>query len=283
MAAFDQIDRAKAQELKQALTQGKLAHAYLFIDLDEGRAVLTAQWLACAANCLGKNKPDGICRNCKRILAGNFPDVLRIKPQGQSLSIKQIRPLKAELAKSPTESQVRFFIIEQAEKLTLSAANALLNLLEEPVAPVVTILIANNADQILPTVRSRVQVLNFEQEQLAASPQADLLAAGMSQAEIDSVTDQSALKKASQDLYQEIVQGNNLALVTAHELNQLAKGPADQKLVLIKLKQAALAACQTQSTRQAGTKMLCLLMQTDQMLYSNVGFRNCLDYLVLKF
>lgn len=53
--------------------------------------------------------------------------------------------------------------------------------------------------------------------------------------------------------------------------------------MIIRLKQAALNASQQEKTRSAGIKMLRLLMQIDQMLYSNVSFRNCLDYLVLKF
>ncbi|MCH3904720.1 MAG: DNA polymerase III subunit delta [Lactobacillus sp.] len=283
MEAFDQIDQTKAAELKRALDHGQLAHAYLFLDLDERRAGLTALWLACAANCLGQQRPDGICRNCQRILAGNFPDVVQVQPTGQSLSIKQVRPLKEELAKSPTESQQRFFIIEQAERLTMSAANALLNLLEEPVAPVVTILIANNEDQVLPTIRSRTQILNFEQESLTDSTQADLLAAGLSQTEIESLSAPDGLTKTTQTFYEEIVTGESLALLTAHELGQTVKNPADQKLVIIRLKQAALNASQQEKTRSAGIKMLRLLMQIDQMLYSNVSFRNCLDYLVLKF
>lgn len=78
------------------------------------------------------------------------------------MGIDQVRPLKEELAKSPVESSRRFFFINEAQKLTLSAANGLLNLLEEPIAPVVTILITNNSDQILPTIRSRTQIINFD-------------------------------------------------------------------------------------------------------------------------
>lgn len=283
MNDFSGIDQTKAAELKKALAHDQLAHAYLFVDLDERRAELTAKWLACAANCLGKNRPDGVCRNCQRILDGNFPDVVQVQPTGQSLSIKQIRPLKEELAKSPTESQLRFFIIAHAERLTMSAANALLNLLEEPVAPVVTILIANNEEQVLPTVRSRTQILNFEQEKLPNRGAADLLAAGLSQDEIESLTAPEGLTKTTENFYQEIVARDSLAVITAHDLGQAAKNPADQKLVIIRLKQAALAASQSKQTRDSGIKMLSLLMQVDQMLYSNVSFRNCLDYLVLKF
>ena len=163
MIDISNIGTKQAQFLQRAYQQKKLAHSYLFVDSDVSRALNTAYWLACLFNCTGENKPDGTCQNCKQILSGNHPDVLLVEPEGkQTLGIDQVRPLKEELAKSPVESSRRFFFINEAQKMTLSAANGLLNLLEEPVAPVVTILITNNSDQILPTVRSRTQIINFD-------------------------------------------------------------------------------------------------------------------------
>lgn len=140
MIDISNVGVKQTQFLRKAYEQKKLAHSYLFVDSDEIRALNTAYWLACLFNCTGENKPDGTCRNCKQILSGNHPDVLLVEPEGkQTLGIDQVRPLKEELAKSPVESSRRFFFINEAQKLTLSAANGLLNLLEEPVAPVVTI------------------------------------------------------------------------------------------------------------------------------------------------
>ncbi|MBA1393689.1 DNA polymerase III subunit delta, partial [Lactobacillus sp. XV13L] len=138
-------DAKSAALLGHAFDQGKLAHSYLFCSQNTESAIATAYWLACLFNCTGTSKPDGTCRNCRHIISGNHPDVLLVAPEGkQSLGIDQIRFLKAELAKSPVQSATRFFVIKDAQKLTLAAANALLNLLEEPVAPVVTILISTN-------------------------------------------------------------------------------------------------------------------------------------------
>ena len=186
MIDLSNVGKKQTQFLKRAYDQKKLAHSYLFVDSDEARALNTAYWLACLFNCTGENKPDGSCQNCRQILSGNHPDVLLVAPDGkQTLGIDQIRPLKEELAKSPVESTRRFFFINEAQKLTLAAANGLLNLLEEPVAPVVTILITNNSDQILPTVRSRTQIINFDNGERASGRSAVLLENGFSKAEIE--------------------------------------------------------------------------------------------------
>ena len=136
MINLQRIDQKQTQILRQAVDSGQLAHSYLFVANDPTIARNTAYWLPCYYNCQGTDKPDGKCQNCQQILSGNHPDLLAVALEDrQSISIDQIRPLKEELAKSPVESTIRFFIIEQAQTLTLSAANALLNLLEEPVAP----------------------------------------------------------------------------------------------------------------------------------------------------
>lgn len=273
----------QAEFLRHAFEQKKLAHSYLFVDANELQALNTAYWLACLFNCTGENKPDGSCQNCQQIISGNNPDVLLVTTEGkQSLGIDQIRVLKEELAKSPVQSSVRFFIINDAQKLTLSAANALLNLLEEPIAPVVTILITNNADQILPTVRSRTQIINFSAGQKADGRTAALLANGFNQDEIAELGDTTNLDKAGKYFYQEMLEYNSLALVSAHKLADLAKGKAEQNYLLLLLKKMAQQDLNNGS-QQAGARMLKHLLEVDKMRYSNVGFRNLLDYLALQW
>ncbi|RVU71395.1 MULTISPECIES: DNA polymerase III subunit delta [Lactobacillus] len=283
MIDINNIAAKQAAFLKQAYENKQLAHSYLFVDRDEVRALNTAYWLACLFNCTGEEKPDGKCQNCQQILSGNHPDVLLVQPEGkQSLGIDQIRPLKEELAKSPVESSRRFFFINEAQKLTLPAANALLNLLEEPVAPVVSILITNNADQILPTVRSRTQIINFNENEAVAG-QDLLLANGFSQDEIDELGD---TKKFDQDIkyfYQELLEKNNLSFVSAHQLADFAKTLPQQEYLLIKLKMLAQKDLSQESTRLAGTYMLKCLIDVDKMRFSNVNFRNLLDYLALQW
>jgi len=283
MIDISNIGHGPAKLLAKAYDKNKLAHSYLFVDNDEKRALNTAYWLACLFNCTGENKPDGTCRNCKQIISGNHPDVLLVEPEGkQTLGIDQIRPLKEELAKSPVESTIRFFLISKAEKLTLSAANGLLNLLEEPIAPVVTVLITNNGDQILPTIRSRVQTINFDEKE-ADSKSSLLLNSGLSTEEIKDLGDTQSLDQAIKYFYQEMLERNSLALISAHHLADQAKTVAIQKYILINLKLLAEKDLNQNNERLVAARMLKCLIEIDKMRYSNVNFRNLLDYLALQW
>ncbi|NRO50079.1 DNA polymerase III subunit delta [Lactobacillus helveticus] len=274
----------QAEFFKRAYQQKKLAHSYLFVDSDETRALNTAYWLACLFNCTGENKPDGTCQNCKQILSGNHPDVLLVEPEGkQTLGIDQVRPLKEELAKSPVESSRRFFFINEAQKMTLSAANGLLNLLEEPIAPVVTILITNNSDQILPTVRSRTQIINFDNGEKPTGKTALLLENGFSKNEIEELGNLDKLDQSIKYFYQEMLEHNSLALVSAHKLSESAKLVSEQRYILVKLKLLAEHDLTDSLKMSIAARMLDNLVEIDKMRLSNVNFRNSLDYLALNW
>ena len=252
MIDLKKADAAQVTFLNDAYQHNKVAHAYLFVDPIQEAGIATAYWLACRFLCSGENKPDGTCNNCQRILSGNHPDVFLVKLDGkQSLSIDQIRPLKAELAKSPIEGSRRFFIIENAEKLTLAANNA------------------------------RTQILHFEEEVQNNRP-VELLEYGLNSNEIAELTNSEKIEQETKYFYQEIKEKDNLALVRAHHLAE-TNSTAEQKFIFFILKKLALAELQKDTTRLAATKLLDLLMQCDQMRASNVSFRNCLDYLVLKY
>lgn len=276
-------DEQRAAFLKIATEQNKLAHSYLFVDINEQQALNTAYWLACFYNCTGKNKPDGTCPNCRQIISGNYPDVLVVTSENkQSLGIDQIRYLKEELAKSPVQSKIRFFLINEAEKLTLSASNALLNLLEEPIAPVVTILITNNSAQILPTIRSRTQIVSFSCNEHDLGLNERLLENGFKYDEVAELGNTKALAQTCKYFYQEILEDNSLAMVSAHQLADMAKTKVQQNYVLFLLKEMAQNDL-VNNKQQVGARFLKYLLQVDKMRYSNVGFRNLLDYLVLQW
>ncbi|GFZ27298.1 DNA polymerase III subunit [Lactobacillus corticis] len=283
MIDLTKIDKTQANFLRHAFEHQQLAHSYLFVDRDEARAVNTAYWLACLFNCQGEQKPDGSCRNCQQILSGNHPDVLLVQAgEKASLGIDQVRPLKEELAKSPVESEYRFFFIRDAEKLTPAAANALLNLLEEPIAPVVTVLITNNSDQILPTIRSRTQILTFASD-TGTSKTSQLLDNGLTNEEIADLGDTKEIDQACKYFYQECLAHNRLALVRAYKLAQLAKSSAQQKYVPIRLKLLAQKDLAQSSTRLAAARMLDGLMLMDKQRLSNVNLKQTLEYLALQW
>lgn len=284
MIDISNIGVKQAQFLQRAYEQDKLAHSYLFVDNDESRALNTAYWLACLFNCTGENKPDGTCQNCKQILSGNHPDVLLVEPEGkQTLGIDQVRPLKEELAKSPVESRRRFFFINEAQKMTLSAANGLLNLLEEPIAPVVTILITNNSDQILPTIRSRTQIINFDNSEKATGKTALLLENGFSKSEIEELGNLDKRDQPIKYFYQELLEHNSSALVSAHKLSEDAKLTSEQRYILVKLKSLAEEDLSNAVQMNAAARMLNDLVEVDKMRLSNVNLRNSLDYLALNW
>lgn len=141
----------------------RLAHAYLFSGPKGAGKNALAHWIAKAVFC--KQKKDGYpclqCNECRRIEQDMQPDVVVIKPDGNSIKVDQIRYLRSEFVKSGVESNRKLFIIENTEKMTVSAANSLLKFLEEPSGDVTAILLTDSVNQILPTIVSRCQIVEL--------------------------------------------------------------------------------------------------------------------------
>jgi DNA polymerase-3 subunit delta' len=105
--------------------------------------------------------PCGSCKSCKKIQAGNHPDIIQIKPSGAIISIAQVRDLCSTIAMKPYEANTRIAILHDAQCLNPAAGNALLKILEEPPERTVLVLIANQTQDLLPTIVSRCQQLRF--------------------------------------------------------------------------------------------------------------------------
>jgi len=118
--------------------------------------------LAKALNCeqMENDACEG-CAPCKAITRGNFPDVMTISPVGSVIKIDQIRILKHTAYLKPMIGKKRVFIVREAEKMTEEASNSLLKILEEPPFFSHIILLTQNSYLILPTIKSRCQILNF--------------------------------------------------------------------------------------------------------------------------
>lgn len=152
------------QQFAQIIAQRQLAHGYLLAGAPGVGKAQLAQWLALRLFCqqvTAEGQPCLTCAECQRILTGNHPDVITIQPEGQRIKVADIRYLKGEVAKSGMESSQRLFIIEAAETLTASAANSLLKFLEEPAPNVYAILCTQNKNLMLPTVLSRLQIIDL--------------------------------------------------------------------------------------------------------------------------
>lgn len=90
----------------------------------------------------------------------NAPDCIRVKPDGNSIKISQIRDLQSDIVIKP-HKKYKIYIIDRAEKMTVEAQNALLKTLEEPPEYAIIILVTNNKESLLPTIRSRCEVIKF--------------------------------------------------------------------------------------------------------------------------
>jgi DNA polymerase-3 subunit delta' len=164
-----QFTDIRAQEtaietLKRALSLNKVHHAYLFSGPGGVGKHLAATALAMSMNC-GAKKDDACstCPSCKKILRGVHPDVLHVTlPEGKNLiPIESVRELGQRLAVRPHEGACKVAIIDPADRLSESAANALLKTLEEPRPGSFLILITSKASSLLATVRSRCQLVRF--------------------------------------------------------------------------------------------------------------------------
>lgn len=152
------------QQLQKSFEHGRLAHAYLFEgDTGTGKKEV-GLWMAKHIFCtnLTDNNPCNQCNNCLRINENEHPDVLRVVPDGQTIKVDQIRVLKAEFSKSGVETAQKIFLIEQADKMSIGAANSLLKFLEEPEGKSLAILETTSLAKILPTIQSRCQILHFQ-------------------------------------------------------------------------------------------------------------------------
>ncbi len=159
-------ERPKAL-LQTALRHDRVAHAYLLHGDDGIGKKLLALRFAQALNCESSDGFDacGACRSCRQIETRTHPDFLVIEPDREmanpQIKIEQIRELEQQIVYQPLVGLKKVFLIDDADRMTLGAANALLKTLEEPPAHSVLLLVSSRPSALPATVRSRCQNLRF--------------------------------------------------------------------------------------------------------------------------
>ncbi|MBI2466520.1 MAG: DNA polymerase III subunit delta' [Candidatus Rokubacteria bacterium] len=153
--------------LRRAVATGRVAHAYAFVGPAGVGRRLTA--LAFAQACLCSRQGCGACSACRRVAAGHHPDCQvvvptppRDNPRGApALRIEDVREIEHWAALAPLEGPWKVFVLDDADRMTLPAAQALLKTLEEPPPRTLLILVVANPRALPPTVLSRCQVVRF--------------------------------------------------------------------------------------------------------------------------
>lgn len=150
--------------LKNAISQGRIAHGYIFSGHRGIGKTTVARILAMALNCRSTDKPVpepcGVCDSCTEIRAGNSVDVIEIDA-ATNRGIDEIRELREAARYRPARDRFKIYILDEAHQITDAAFNALLKTLEEPPGHVVFMLATTQPEDIPQTIRSRCQHFSF--------------------------------------------------------------------------------------------------------------------------
>lgn len=156
--------------LRATVAHGRLAHAYLFHGESSIGKQLTALRFAQALNCDSTsdgNELDacGSCRSCQQINAHTHPDFFFIEPDPEQttpqIKIEQVREIEHQVMYRPLIGTRKICLINDADRMTIGAANALLKTLEEPPDHSLFVLISSRPAALPATIRSRCQALRF--------------------------------------------------------------------------------------------------------------------------
>lgn len=163
-SSFEKSQPIASKILMNSIKKDRLAHAYLIQGLRGTGKTEIATLLTQTIFCPEKKdlEPCGTCHVCKRVSSRNHPDVHWIEKDGQSIKNEQIDYLRKEFSYSSLESTRKIYIIEDAQAMTNQAANRLLNFLEEPLIETMAILLTDNIQGMIPTIRSRCQIIDLK-------------------------------------------------------------------------------------------------------------------------
>ncbi len=146
--------------LRASIASGRVSHAYLFTGPAGSNKTAAAYAFAQAILC--KDHGCRTCDDCRRIERRKHPDVHFYTPEGaQGYLIEQIREIVSGVSLAPIRAKGKVYILDRVDLLGVSAANAFLKTLEEPVEGVTFILLGRTREAVLPTIVSRCQVVPF--------------------------------------------------------------------------------------------------------------------------
>lgn len=142
------------ENLKNSLKNQHISHFYLISGPEGSGKHTLARLLAAAALCENADAPCGACSSCRKVLEGIHPDVITVEdPEHKNVSVRLVRQAREDVFIRPNEGNRKVYIFPQ--ELGLEGQNALLKILEEPPSYGIFLLLTDNPERLLPTVRSR--------------------------------------------------------------------------------------------------------------------------------
>ena len=156
------------ENLTGSLRRGHISHFYLICGPEGSGKHTLANLLAAAILCGESDSPCGRCNVCRKVFEGNHPDFITVTdPEHKNIAVKIVREIRDDMFIRPNEAEHKIYLF--AQDMGIEGQNALLKVLEEPPRYGVFMLLTDNPEKILPTVRSRCTELN-----LTALPEAML-------------------------------------------------------------------------------------------------------------
>lgn len=152
-------------QLQNSLENNKLSHAYIICGENRSGKEFIAKIFAQAIQCeKGGKEPCCECHSCKQAMSMNHPDIIYVQHEKPgSIGVDDVRRgINESVQVKPYSSPYKIYIVQEAEKLTVQAQNALLKTIEEPPAYVIVMLLTSSMDMMIPTIVSRCVTLTLK-------------------------------------------------------------------------------------------------------------------------
>ena len=151
------------ENLTRSFARGHISHFYLISGPEGSGKHTLARLLGAASVCTDPQKPCLHCNACRKVMADTHPDFITVDdPEKKTVTVELVRQARADMFVQPNEAQRKVYLFPRAQDMRVEGQNALLKVLEEPPSYGVFILLTDNPDKLLPTVRSRCTELKLQ-------------------------------------------------------------------------------------------------------------------------